>query len=382
MHDDHHPGDADVSPANTVARRGLVAGAVAAAAALALDSKQASASDGQFFVLGQGNTSTNDTTITNNGGNVGLRVVSTTGGAGTGIEVSGGDYGVVVTGGLFGGVLSTVIEPSANGVVGVTQATTGGGFGVAGVASSPNGTGVYGVAEPSISPLGVGVIGNAGTLASAQPPEDVGIGVFGTAESDVGIGGVFAGGRAAVRLLPSDEPVPPTAATLHDVGEMVISSAGRLFLCRVSGSPGTWVELGGPQLVLLPTPERFVDTRSGLGGVQGPVGSGSTNTFSLTTRNGESGSPGLQIPDRATSIVGNLTAIGADGVALGSYITLWPGGGRPTVSNVNFGPSTATGAVANSFVAGLADVSGGRRGINVYNNAACDFIIDVSGYYM
>jgi hypothetical protein len=100
----------------------------------------------------------------------------------------------------------------------------------------------------------------------------------------------------------------------------------------------------------------------------------------MTGRNGQSGNPALQIPDAATAIVGNLTVVGAAGIPLGSFLTLWPGGAQPTVSNINFGPATVTGAVANSFAVALA-TAGGHGALNVFNQSTCDYIIDVTGFY-
>ncbi len=136
----------------------------------------------------------------------------------------------------------------------------------------------------------------------------------------------------------------------------------------------------GPVLTILPTPERFVDTRSKLGGLQGPAAANTTHTFTMTGRNGQSGNAALQIPDAATAIVGNLTVVGAAGIPLGSFLTVWPGGTQPTVSNINFGPATVTGAVANSFVSGLTSVSG-HGSLTIFNLSACDYILDVTGYY-
>lgn len=75
-----------------------------------------------------------------------------------------------------------------------------------------------------------------------------------------------------------------------------------------------------------------------------------------------------------------MTVIGAAGIPLGSFLTLWPGGAQPTVSNINFGPAATSGAIANAFVVGLATV-GGHGNVNVFNLSACDYLLDVTGYF-
>ena len=89
----------------------------------------------------------------------------------------------------------------------------------------------------------------------------------------------------------------------HLRGELVVDSTGVLWLCKTNGTPGTWVQVSeqaaagtpgptgphrtsrtsgtsgtsgsagvsAPSFKVLPTPERFIDTRSALGGVQGPA---------------------------------------------------------------------------------------------------------------
>ncbi len=110
-----------------------------------------------------------------------------------------------------------------------------------------------------------------------------------------------------------------------------------------------WVQVSEqrqpPSFRTLPTPERFIDTRSDLGGVRGRVAAGTTSTFRMTGRNGESANAMLQIPDDATIVVGNLSAIGGATVPVGSFVTLWPSGDRPTTSSISFGPGVV---VANS----------------------------------
>ena len=202
-------------------------------------------------------------------------------------------------------------------------------------------------------------------------------------QSTTGLGGSLQGGLAPLRLVPAASGTGAPATGAHAAGELFVDAAGSLYYCRAGGTPGTWTRLDTtpasvPFFTTLPTPERFVDTRTNLGGVQGPVPANTTHTFLMTGRNGQSGNPALQIPDRATAIVGNLTVVGAAGIPLGSFLTLWPTGTQPTVSNINYGPAATSGAIANTFVVGLE----GHGNVNVFNLSACDYILDVTGYYM
>src|SRR5262249_54492914 len=209
-----------------------------------------------------------------------------------------------------------------------------------------------------------------------------------TGNSTTGIGAVLTGGLAPLRLTPSGATGAPTADA-HTAGELYVDSQGDLFYCTAAGTPGTWIQLSAPAtpvtpvtprpvFITLQVPDRFVDTRSGLGGVTGPLPADATHVFQMTGRTGVSGNLALQIPDAATAIVGNLTVVGAAGIPVGSFVTLWPGGRRPTVSNINVGPSTV---VANSYVVGLAS-TGGYGSVSVYNQSAGDYILDVTGYYI
>jgi hypothetical protein len=61
------------------------------------------------------------------------------------------------------------------------------------------------------------------------------VGVLG--ESPGGRGGVFAGGSAAVRLVPMDQAGPPT---LGERGDLAVDNAGSLWFCR---GDVDWVKL-------------------------------------------------------------------------------------------------------------------------------------------
>ncbi len=226
----------------------------------------------------------------------------------------------------------------------------------------------------------------AGVTASASSGSGV------SASSSTGWGGSFFGGRAAIRLTPTGTAGAPSTSD-HYRGELVVDTNGVLWLCKANGTPGTWVQVSevatqasqgpapstpaGPQFEVLPAPERFIDTRSGLGGVQGPVAAGTSSTFQMTGRNGESGNAALQIPDAATILVGNLSVIGSPGAPVGSFVTMWPTGDRPTTSSISFGPGAI---VANSYTVGLAPVDG-HGSMKVFAQQTCDYIVDVVGYY-
>ncbi len=259
-----------------------------------------------------------------------------------------------------------------NGVLGTSP--TGAGV----VGSSVEGTGVEGTGE-------VGVIGTGsfqGVRGTATGP--LGHGVAGTSSTGFGVvglsgnvGGVFQGLNAAIALAPQTVPGAPISGT-HVAGELLVDSTGVLYLCKAAGAPGTWVQVSDrPSLRTLPTPERFIDTRSGLGGVLGPVAAGTTSTFRMTGRTGESGNVALQIPDVATILVGNLTVIAGPNAPVGSFLTLWPNGSRPTTSSISFGPGAI---VANSCTVGLAPVDGHGE-ITAFAQQQCDYIVDVVGYY-
>lgn len=299
-----------------------------------------------------------------------------------GATSGGGDQGALLLGsnnffkapGTFSNVanvssVATVVEASPN----YTNYTSLAGSYVFRADARPGGGNVNGL-EGYATGLNVGVSGSSPSGWGGFFSSGSGFGLAG--QGGDGVGGVFSGGRAAIQLVKNATVGVPTSGS-HSAGEMVVDAFGDLFLCKQTGTPGAWVKLSQPTFTTLPTPERFVDTRSNLGGVQGPVAGGTTNMFQMTGRDGQSGNPSLRIPDTATSLVGNLTVVGGPSIPIGSFVTLWPGGPQPTVSNVNVGPG---GVVANSFSVGLGS-SGGHGTVNVFNQQQADYILDVTGYW-
>ena len=131
----------------------------------------------------------------------------------------------------------------ANGVLG---RKVGGTFGVgAGVrGENENGNGVEGVG----SAVATGVVGDGKYGVLGRTSDNAGFGVwaqhFGTGAAVAGheingIGGVFEGAKAQLRLVPSSTAGKPTAGA-HTKGEIYMDSKGNLFVCSASGTPGTW----------------------------------------------------------------------------------------------------------------------------------------------
>ena len=103
-------------------------------------------------------------------------------------------------------------------------------------------------------------------------------------------------------------------------------------------------------------PVRNSDTR-GFGGDGIPAGD---HRFGL----------GAAIPKEATAVFLNVTAI-ARGAG---FVTVWPGGGRPNTSILNF---VGDGQAANgSLAVGVTD-----GGFSIYTSAIAHLIVDVTGYW-
>ncbi len=201
------------------------------------------------------------------------------------------------------------------------------------------------------------------------------------------IGGGFSGGIAPLFLDPSNSPNAPTVNT-HRTGELYVDSNGAIFYCVAPGTPGTWRKLAGKIVVgpenyfsvgtlhLLPTIDRFGDSRAGtLRGTPttGPYTTGNSAVFSLI---GIAGEGGRTIPDKTVAVVGNITVLGNSG---NGNVKVLPGDaatnlGTPTVY-YNGGLKTA-----NAFHC-LLDATGHIK-IVVSGGGSVDVLIDIAGYYL
>jgi hypothetical protein len=111
------------------------------------------------------------------------------------------------------------------------------------------------------------------------------------------------------------------------------------------------------------TPQRVLDTRNGIGGVQAPFGAGEIRTLDLST----------SVPVGATSVVLNLTGTN---VTRKTHVTAWPDGtAQPLASNLNLNPGQTTPNLATVAL-------GADRKIDLYNLlGSADLIADLEGYY-
>ncbi|WP_123555350.1 LamG domain-containing protein [Kitasatospora cineracea] len=121
---------------------------------------------------------------------------------------------------------------------------------------------------------------------------------------------------------------------------------------------------GGTYVSVSPT--RLVDTRSGLGGVTGPVAGTHTVPVQIT---GKAGVP----TSKVSAAVVSVTATGAAGPG---FLTLYPDGTPlPVSSTLNY----TTGTVTNSAVVPVG--GNGKINVTVSNGASVQIIVDVTGYF-
>ncbi|MCC7366781.1 MAG: hypothetical protein IT306_00040, partial [Chloroflexi bacterium] len=118
------------------------------------------------------------------------------------------------------------------------------GIGVSGAA--PSGTGVFGE-----SSNGFGVGGKSDAKYGVYGKSNSAEGVYAESTSSTaargvstsGVGGSFAGGLSAIRLVPAASGTGAPTAGAHLQGELYVDSAGTLFYCTTAGTPGTWQQV-------------------------------------------------------------------------------------------------------------------------------------------
>lgn len=276
----------------------------------------------------------------------------------------------------------------------------------------PSGYGVLGRAgtapESALGGNQVGVSGTARSTTAAEHPmggafravaEGAGansqsIGVRADAEGNNSYGliasgetvGVFAYGVTALHLQGNGfqgaviyqqtrNEVGPFPSRDSRRGEQLRDTNGDLWLCTVSGTPGTWRKAaaqhpsysnaGGP-INLLASPVRVVDTRNP--GAQNNNGqrlaAGVDVTFQIT------GLGVFGVPAGATGVVGNATVVAPSGQG---FLSIFPSTFANT-SNLNYIPNQN---LANSFVCALTPA--GKLTVRS-GSASTHLILDIAGF--
>ncbi len=114
------------------------------------------------------------------------------------------------------------------------------------------------------------------------------------------------------------------------------------------------------------TPSRSLDTRSGIGASTSPLGPGGSLTLQVTGRNG------VPAASQVSAVAINVTAVEPTGTG---FVTVWPGGAQPNVSNLNF---VAGRTIANLVIVGVSSTGT----INFFNEAGnTNLIGDVVGWF-
>ncbi len=196
--------------------------------------------------------------------------------------------------------------------------------------------------------------------------------------------GVYAQGMKANLELKPGGTAPAARVDPHNLGELVVDTTGDLWVCIVSGTPGTWRKLAGAATAgsfhpLAPT--RVYDSRATLP-TPGPLLNGSTPRL-VSVKDKRDLNTGVVavadvVPAGATAIACNLTVVNTVG---GGFLTVNPGGNN-TVSGATIN-WFATGQILNNgVIVQLNDqrqvtvIGGGTTGTRT------DFVLDVTGYFL
>jgi hypothetical protein len=336
------PAVAAVAP--TSSRRGVLklAGAAAVgvtAAAVAGHATPAAAANNGTFTLGVGNDATNDTVLVGK-----LRVINDS------------SIGTQLPDGYSGSLVGWDTTNSATGIHGGVTGFAGPLFGGG---ETPNGV--------------VGVVSNAGT----------GSGMY--ARSDSSVVGTSAGLRARSAngpavLLEAVAAGRPTAGAWA-IGSIVPDTAGNVWYCVASGTPGTWRKISGATTAgafHAVSPGRVYDSRSDQP-APGPLVVGTNRTVSVADRRDPANGAVAQanfVPAGATAVSANVTV--TDTVGAG-FLSINPGG--VTTINASAINWSASGQILAN---GLSLTLNANREISVIagGGGATNFIIDVLGYYL
>lgn len=225
------------------------------------------------------------------------------------------------------------------------------------------------------APWSIAALASAGTAIYGSASG--GTGVRGKATSGVGLA---AGSDSGAALLLEGKLTGPPTTKAWRAGSMVFTTAGELWVCVVSGTPGVWRRLSGPSSAgdYVPlTPTRVFDSRLALPGPAARIQPGTPRVASVAAgRDLSTGAvtvPNL-VPAGTRAIAANVTVTGTTG---SGWISVAPGDAATvTSSSVNY--NGAGQSVANGLMLTLDN----DRRVKIFcATAATHVVIDVSGYY-
>lgn len=134
------------------------------------------------------------------------------------------------------------------------------------------------------------------------------------------------------------------------------------------------VQDSGERSTYIPiSPCRLSDTRSTnqIGPRNTPIGA--DETYTVAARGAQGKCLTADLPDDATALVLNVTALGATSQ---SFLTFWPDGDRPEAASLN--PSVGAPPIPNAVTTALAS----DGSFKLYNErGSVNVVIDVAGYY-
>ena len=130
----------------------------------------------------------------------------------------------------------------------------------------------------------------------------------------------------------------------------------------------------GGSVNLLSKPIRLLDTRGTAGVPLTHGGAKIAANEQVVLQVTGTVAQGVEVPARAVAVIGNLTAVQVNGTG---WVTAWPSGPVPAVSNLNYNTGNATPAIANSFTCGLT--AGGAMTVMCAQQAA-HVVVDISGF--
>ena len=369
-----------------ISRRGVlwragIASAVGAVALSGLDEQRAQAATGGSFILGAANDAALATTLkATTNAPVGLSQLMALDGSTnitvSTLDVTGPPGGTAINGHNTSGIGTSGSSTSSTGVVG----SSGTGSGVAG--TSVSGTGVVGSSSSGDGISGASFAnGQHGVIGSDTSPTG-GTGVSGVSTHGVALsatsgsgGGVQADAATFhLRLTNSVTRNAPTGdAVAHQLGDLVETTGGDLWLCTTAGTPGTWRKVSGPTTAgafhVLPTPKRIYDSRPGTLpsiGPKTPLSGNIARTLDVTAN-------GSGVPADATAV--SVTVLLVNAANVNGNLTIWADAvARPSGNTMVWGGS------AGRFTAlAISALTAGR--LQVSASGQTDVVLDIVGYY-